>query len=73
VRARDLPFLAVFGIFGLALVHFADFKTISLTGVATAILLEYLAPVVVLIFSVSLLREKLTWALPAAVLLSVSG
>ena len=31
-RGRDLPFLAVFGVFGLALVHFAYFKTISLTG-----------------------------------------
>jgi drug/metabolite transporter (DMT)-like permease len=73
VRGRDLPFLAIFGVFGLALVHFAYFKTISLTGVATAILLEYLAPVVVLIFSVTLLRERLTWALPAAVALSVTG
>lgn len=73
VRGRDLPFLAVFGVFGLALVHFAYFKTISLTGVATAILLEYLAPVIVLVFSVTLLRERLTWALPGAVALSVAG
>lgn len=73
VRVRDLPFLAVFGVFGLALVHFAYFKTISLTGVATAILLEYLAPVIVLVFSVTLLRERFTWALPSAVALSVVG
>ncbi len=73
VRLRDLPFLAFFGVFGLALVHFAYFKTISLTGVATAILLEYLAPVIVLVFSVALLKERFTWALPLAVALSVSG
>jgi drug/metabolite transporter (DMT)-like permease len=73
VRPRDLPFLGVFGVFGLALVHFAYFKTISLTGVATAILLEYLAPIIVLVFSVLLLGERLTWALPAAVGLSVVG
>ncbi len=73
VRGRDLPFLAFFGVFGLALVHFAYFKTISLTGVATAILLEYLAPVVVLIVSVAVLGTRLTWALPAAVGLSVTG
>lgn len=73
IRGRDVPFLAVFGVFGLALVHFAYFKTISLTGVATAILLEYLAPVVVLVFSVLLLGERLTWVLPSAVVLSVSG
>ena len=73
VRSRDLPFLAIFGVFGLALVHFAYFKTISLTGVATAILLEYLAPVVVLVVSVVVLGERLTWALPAAVAMSVTG
>lgn len=73
VRARDLPFLAAFGVFGLALVHFAYFTTISLTGVATAILLEYLAPVIVLVFSVTLLKERFTWALPGAVALSVTG
>jgi drug/metabolite transporter (DMT)-like permease len=73
VRSRDLPFLGFFGVFGLALVHFAYFKTISLTGVATAILLEYLAPVIVLVFSVALLGERLTWALPSAVGLSVAG
>ncbi|MHB1017391.1 MAG: EamA family transporter [Coriobacteriia bacterium] len=73
IRGRDIPFLAVFGVLGLAMVHFAYFKTISLTGVATAILLEYLAPVIVLVFSVTLLRERLTLALPAAVTLSVAG
>jgi len=70
VRSRDLPFLAVFGVLGLAMVHFAYFKTISLTGVATAILLEYLAPVIVLVFSVTVLGQRLTPALPAAVFLS---
>ncbi len=73
IRGRDIPFLAVFGILGLAMVHFAYFKTISLTGVATAILLEYLAPIIVLVFSVTLLGERLTLALPTAVMLSVSG
>lgn len=73
VRPSDLPFLAAFGVLGLAMVHFAYFKTISLTGVAAAILLEYLAPVLVLVISVTLLRERLTWALPVAVSLSVTG
>ncbi|MCE5190371.1 MAG: DMT family transporter [Actinomycetia bacterium] len=73
VRVRDLPFLTVFGVAGLALVHFTYFKTISLTNVATAILLEYLAPVLVLVVSVTLLRDRFTWSLPASVLLSVSG
>jgi drug/metabolite transporter (DMT)-like permease len=73
VRPRDLPFLVVFGVFGLAAVHFTYFKTLSLTGVATAILLEYLAPILVLLFAVVFLRERPSWRLPVAVLLSVSG
>lgn len=73
VRARDLPFLGFFGIAGLALVHFTYFKTISLTSVATAILLEYLAPILVLVVSVAVLRDRFTWSLPASVALSVTG
>lgn len=73
VGARDLPFLAAFGVFGLAAVHFTYFKTLSLTGVATAILLEYLAPVLVLAFSVVFLGERPSWRLPVAVALSVGG
>ena len=72
IARRDVPFMAGFGVC-LALVHFTYFKTISLTNVATAILLEYLAPVLVLLVSVAFMRHKLTWALPAGVALSVAG
>jgi drug/metabolite transporter (DMT)-like permease len=73
VRPRDLWFLGAFGVFGLAAVHFSYFQTIALTNVATAILLEYLAPILVLIVSVLFLGERFTWALPAGVVLSVLG
>jgi drug/metabolite transporter (DMT)-like permease len=73
VARRDLWFLAAFGVLGLALVHFTYFKTISLTNVATAILLEYLAPVLVLIVSVAFMGERFRWTLPAGVALAVSG
>lgn len=73
VSLRELPFFAVFGILGMAGVHYTYFKTISLTNVATAILLEYLAPVLVLVVSVMFLKHKLTWTLPLGVALSVTG
>jgi drug/metabolite transporter (DMT)-like permease len=73
VEPRSLPFLAVFGVVGLAGVHLTYFQAISHTNVATAILLEYLAPVIVLIVSVLFLGERLTWTLPAGVTLSVLG
>ncbi len=73
VRAKDLAFLGVFGVVALAGVHFTYFKTISLTNVATAILLEYLAPVIVLLVGVVFMGHRFTWALPAGVTLSVLG
>lgn len=73
IGRRDVPFFAVFGVAGLAMVHFTYFQTISLTNVATAILLEYLAPVVVLVVGVAFLSHKFTWALPAGVGLSIAG
>ena len=73
VSRRDLPFLVMFGVLGLALVHFTYFQTIQLTNVATAILLEYLAPVLVLVVSVALLGERWSWTLPVGVALSVAG
>ncbi len=73
ITRSDLPFLAVFGVVGLAGVHFSYFMTISLTNVATAILLEYLAPIIVLVVSVLFLGHRFTWALPAGVALSVLG
>jgi drug/metabolite transporter (DMT)-like permease len=69
----DVPFLAFFGVAGLAMVHFTYFKTISLTNVATAILLEYLAPILVLVVGVVFMKHRFTWALPVGVALSVGG
>lgn len=73
ISVRDVPFLAAFGVFGLALVHFTYFKTISLTNVATAILLEYLAPILVLLVGVAFMKHAFTWWLPLGVALSVGG
>jgi drug/metabolite transporter (DMT)-like permease len=74
ITRRDVPFFAVFGVAGLAMVHYTYFKTISIThNPSTAILLEYLAPVLVLVVSVVFLRHRFTWALPVGVALSVTG
>ncbi len=73
IRLRDVPFLALFGTVALAGVHAAYFLAISHTNVATAVLLEYLAPVIVLGFSVVFLGERMTWALPVGVALSIGG
>ncbi|NTW28564.1 MAG: EamA family transporter [Coriobacteriia bacterium] len=73
ITPHDVPFLAIFGVVGLAMVHFTYFKTLSLANVATAVLLEYLAPVLVLVIGVAFMRHRFTWTLPIGVALSVGG
>lgn len=73
IRLRDVPFLGFFGVAGLAAMHVAYFAAIERTDVPTAILLEYLAPVIVLAVSVVFLGRRPTLNLPAGVLLSVLG
>ena len=72
-RPQTIPFLALFGVVGMAGVHFTYFKTISLTSVATAILLQYLAPILVMVVSVLFLGHRFMWTLPVGVALSVGG
>ena len=72
IHLRDLPLLALVGI-GVALANFTYFYTISLTTVATAILLQYTAPILVAIFGAAFLKERLTPIVLAALALAVSG
>ena len=73
VDRRYIGFLAVFGVVGMAMLHLAYYQAISHTNVATAILLEYLAPVFVLVVSVSFLGERFTRALPVGIVFSILG
>jgi drug/metabolite transporter (DMT)-like permease len=73
VDGKGILFLAFFGVFGLALVHFTYVQAMSYSIVASGILLEYLAPVLVLGVSVAFLGERLTWTLPIGVILSIIG
>ncbi len=67
VRPRDLIYFLILGVTGLAMVQFTYFYTISKIKVAAAILLEYLAPVLIAIYSVTIARERLTWPTVIAV------
>ncbi|WP_445900184.1 DMT family transporter [Desulfosoma sp.] len=64
---RDVVYFMILGITGLAMVQFTYFYTISKIKVAAAILLEYLAPVLIALYSVTIAREKLTWPTMVAV------
>jgi drug/metabolite transporter (DMT)-like permease len=70
---RDLPQAALVGVAGLAMANFTYYYTISLTNVATAILLQYMAPILVALASVVFLGERLRWVTVLALALAVGG
>lgn len=72
IRFRDLPLLILVGI-GVALANFTYYYTISLTTVATAILLQYMAPILVALFGAAFLKERLTPTVLAALTLAILG
>ena len=70
---KDIPQAVLVGIAGIAMANFTYYYTISLTNVATAILLQYMAPILVAVASVFLLGERLTWIILVALTLAVGG
>ncbi|HUN66087.1 MAG TPA: DMT family transporter [Bacteroidota bacterium] len=73
VKARDLWHFAALGLIGGAGSNFTYYFTIRQTNVATAILLQYLAPLLVLLWAAVSGEEKLTKAKLAAGAVSLAG
>lgn len=70
---KQIPQVALVGVAGLAMANFTYYYTISLTNVATAILLQYMAPILVAIAAVFFLGERLTWMTLVALTSAVGG
>jgi drug/metabolite transporter (DMT)-like permease len=70
---KEMPLVALVGVAGLAMANFTYYYTISLTNVATAILLQYMAPILVALASVLFLGERLTGITLLALGLAVGG
>jgi len=73
VRLKDLPFFAVLGIAGLAMVQISYYSAISKIQVAPAILLQYMAPVFILLYAAIFMKERVTSAKAGSLLLAVAG
>ena len=71
-RSR-LPGLLLLGCVGMSLVQFTYLLTISLSNVATAIFLQYLAPVMIAVYSTIWLRQPLRWAVVVALVCAIGG
>ena len=73
LSVKDMPWAALVGVAGLAMANFTYYYTISLTTVATAILLQYMAPILVAVASFLFLRERLSSITLLAIVLAVGG
>lgn len=73
ISASDIPYFAILGITGMAMVQFTYFYSISKINVAVAILLEYLAPVFIALWYIILCPEKPSRLTLFSVAISICG
>lgn len=73
IRIKDLGYFLLLGGVSMAMVQGTYFYAISKIHVAAAILLQYMAPILVAFFSVCFWKERLTVSKLAALLLAFSG
>ena len=71
--ARDLRQVAVIGILGVAISNYAYYLAIQRTSVATAIIVQYTAPIWVLLYTVARGLQKATLQKVTAVGLALTG
>lgn len=73
IRWRDLWCFAGTGILSIAMFNFCYFKTMTMTYLSVAAVLLYLAPVMVVLMSAVLFKERITWSKALACLLAFGG
>ncbi|MGA8761333.1 MAG: DMT family transporter [Candidatus Sulfotelmatobacter sp.] len=71
--ARDLAYCFLLGVLGVAVSNYFYYLAIQRTNVATAIIVQYTAPVWVLLYIVARGQQKLSLQKVAAVALAVTG
>ena len=73
VRRRDLPFLALFGICGLAFVQWFYFLAIHRLAIGIALLVQYLAPLLVALWARFALHQPVRRRIWLALALALTG
>jgi len=71
--ARDVAYCFLLGTLGVAISNYFYYVAIQRTNVAIAIVMQYTAPVWVLLYVVARGQQKLSWQKIAAVALAVTG
>jgi drug/metabolite transporter (DMT)-like permease len=70
---RELPYLVAFGIAGVALVQWLYFVSISRLPIGIALLIEYLAPILIAIWAWAVFKEPIRRRIWAALVLALAG
>jgi drug/metabolite transporter (DMT)-like permease len=73
VARRELPFLIAFGITGVAFVQWLYFVSIERLPIGIALLIEYVAPLLVALFAWRVLHEPVRRRIWAALVLALAG
>ena len=73
IPRQEIPYFVRLGVFGMAMLQFFYYLTISLTNVATAVFLQYLSPVLIAMYTVIWEKIKLSWQQKAAVFAAAVG
>src|SRR5437868_9200575 len=73
VRRRELPFLAVWGIGGLAFVQWFYFLAIHRLAIGIALLIEYIAPLIVALWARYVFHEPVRRRIWLALALALGG
>lgn len=73
LRLRELPFLLAFGVLGLALVQWTYFAAIERLEIGIALLIQFIAPLLVALWARFVWRERVTNRIWAALVLCLAG
>ncbi|MBF7082298.1 EamA family transporter [Desulfallas sp. Bu1-1] len=73
IERKDAGYFIIFGLFGVATVQFTYLYTVSETNVATAVFLEYLAPVFILLYGLLTRKEIISLFKVLALILATTG
>ena len=73
IDRRDVPYFLLLGTFGMAAINITYLYAISKLNVAAALILEYLAPVIIAIYTAVFQRERLSVLTTGAILAAVAG
>ena len=73
IPRHEILYFTKLGVFGMGMLQFFYYLTISLTNVATAVFLQYLSPVLIAMYSVIWETVKLSWQQKLAVSVATVG